>query len=292
MLHDGQLAVKQTDKLSAELIALILDLELLFIVGNVVDYCIDLCCFLFNLLVEIFTLCLLLSKLTFDLSHFSIESFYLILMLAVLLDSVAVTSGLLRFTDLNTVFSTNIAENSPLLESPAVDRSCIMTEVHFLKSFRHSIPGIKTSVIVTNRNVVDMQVRRCFIEVHHRIEHIEIRISFLETLHVFFQASDSNFRIGSADTCIVLRADLHQVFIEALLLVRSGDNALARLTVEQVQEVVVDHAILSFLMSVVSLYSFIEKLVVSITQILLNEHDVIRSSGRVDVLGSELPVVM
>ena len=69
VLHDGQLAVKQTDKLSAELIALILDLELLFIVGNVVDYCIDLCCFLFNLLVEIFTLCLLLSKLTFDLSH-------------------------------------------------------------------------------------------------------------------------------------------------------------------------------------------------------------------------------
>lgn len=44
VLHDGQLAVKQTDKLSAELIALIFDLELLFIVGNVVDYCIDLCC--------------------------------------------------------------------------------------------------------------------------------------------------------------------------------------------------------------------------------------------------------
>ena len=36
--------------------------------------------------------------------------------------------------------------------------------------------------------------------------------------------------------------------------------------------------ILFFLMSVVSLYRFIEKLVVSITQILLNEHDVIRSS--------------
>jgi hypothetical protein len=59
-----------------------------------------------------------------------------------------------------------------------------------------------------------------------------------------------------------------------------------------VQEVVVDHAILSFLMSVVSLYRFIEKLVVSITQILLNKHDVIRSSGRVDVLGSELSVVV
>ena len=115
VLHDRQLTVKQTDKLSAKLIALIFYLELLFIVGNVVEYRLDLSCLLLDLLIEIFTLCLLLSKLTFDLSHFSIERFYLILMLAVLLDRVAVTSGLLRFADINTVFSTNIAENSPLL---------------------------------------------------------------------------------------------------------------------------------------------------------------------------------
>ena len=43
VLHDRQLTVKQTDKLSAELIALIFDLELLFIVGNVVEYRLDLC---------------------------------------------------------------------------------------------------------------------------------------------------------------------------------------------------------------------------------------------------------
>ena len=85
---------------------------------------------------------------------------------------------------------------------------------------------------MSHRNEVNMQMRRCFIEVHDRIEHIEIRISFLESLHVFIQALFCNFRIGSADTRIVLRADLHQVFIEALLLVRSDDNAFARLTVE------------------------------------------------------------
>ena len=50
VLHDRQLTVKQTDKLSAKLIALILDLELLFIVGNVVEYRLDLSCLLLDLL--------------------------------------------------------------------------------------------------------------------------------------------------------------------------------------------------------------------------------------------------
>lgn len=49
----------------------------------------------------------------------------------------------------------------------------------------------------------------CFIEVHHGIEYMEIRISLLKALHVFTQAVNSNLRIGSADTRIVFRTDLH-----------------------------------------------------------------------------------
>lgn len=137
-----------------------------------------------------------------------------------------------------------------------------------------------------------MQMGSCFIEVHDRIEHIEVRISRLKALHVFTQTFSSYFSIGSSDSRIIFRANIDEVFVETFLLVRSLDHTLARRTVEQVFKVVIDLTVISFLPSVVSLYRFVKKLVVGLAQVLLNEHDVIWCPEWVNILGSELSVVM
>ena len=108
-------------------------------------------------------------------------------------------------------------------------------------------------------------MRRGFVKVHHSIEYVEIRVSLLKSLHVFTQALFGNLRIGSADTRIISCADVNKMFIEALLLVRSLNHALTRLTVEQVFKVVTDLAVVSFLTSVVSLYRFAKKLMIGFT---------------------------
>ena len=126
----------------------------------------------------------------------------------------------------------------------------------------------------------------------HRIEHIEVRISRLEPLHIFTQTLSRYLGIGSADCRVFSRSYVDKVFIETFVLVCTCYYALAWQAVEQVFKVVTDLTILSFLISVVSLNRFIEKLMISITQSLLNEHNIVRCSGAVDILGRELSVVM
>jgi hypothetical protein len=55
------------------------------------------------------------------------------------------------------------------------------------------------------------------------------------------------------------------MFIEALLLVRSLNHALTRLTVEQVLKVIGNTAVVSFLTGIVSLYRFAKKLMIGFT---------------------------
>ena len=145
---------------------------------------------------------------------------------------------------------------------------------------------------VTYGDIVDVQMRCRFIKVQHRIEHIKVRISRLKALHVFTQAFSRYLRIWSADRCVFSRSYVNKMLVEALLLVRTCDNTLAGWTIEQVFKVITDPAVFSFLLSIVSLHSFIEKLVICFTQSLLNEHDVVGCSGAVYVPSSELSVVM
>ena len=126
----------------------------------------------------------------------------------------------------------------------------------------------------------------------HRIEHIEVRISRLKSLHIFTQTFSRYLGIRSADASVFSCSDINEMFVEAFLLVRACNNTLARQAIEQVFKVVTDLTILSFLISVVSLNRFIEKLMISITQSLMNEHNIVRCSGAVDILGRELSVVM
>ena len=137
-----------------------------------------------------------------------------------------------------------------------------------------------------------MQMGRCFIKVHHGVEHIKVRVSLLKIFHVFFQTGNSNFRIGSADTRIIFRADLHQVLIETFLLVCTRDNRLARLTIEQVLKVVRNLSVIPLLFCIIVSYHTVKKLVIRFAQILLFEDDIIGRSGWVDILGSELSVVV
>lgn len=213
-------------------------------------------------------------------------------MLAIFLDRVAVPSGLLRLADLDTVSVTNIPQHFPLPEPPAIVGVSVIPEPHFVKRLVLCVADFKTPAVMSERDIVYVQMGRCFIEVHHRIEHIEVRIFRLKSLHIFTQAFSSFFSIGSSDSRIIFRANVDEMFIETFLLVRSLDHALAWRTVEQVFKVVTDLAVTSFLTGVVSFYRFVKKLVVGFAQVLLNEHDVIWRPEWVDILGSELSVIM
>ena len=142
------------------------------------------------------------------------------------------------------------------------------------------------------RDIVNVQMGRCFIEVHDRIEYMKIRISFLKAFHIFTQTSHSYFGIGSADTCIIFCADLNQIFIETFLLICTCDYRLAWLTIKQVLKIVQNFTVTSFLTGIVSLYCITEKPMISFTQVLLNKSDVIRSPEQVNIFGSELPIIM
>ena len=158
----------------------------------------------------------------------------------------------------------NIPQHFPLPEPPAVVGVSIISEAHFVKCLVLGIADFKTPAVMSERDIVYVQMRCGFIEVHHRIEHIEVRISRLKALHIFTQTFSSFFSIGSADSRIIFRANIYEVFVETFLLVCTLDHALAWRTVEQVFKVVNYLAVIPFLTSVVSLYRFIEKVVVSL----------------------------
>ncbi len=213
-------------------------------------------------------------------------------MLAVFLDCVAVPSGLLRFTDFDAVSVANIPQHFPLPEPPAVVGVSVISEAHLVKRLVLCVANFNPSAVMSEWDIVDVQMGSCFIEVHDRIEHIEVRISRLKTLHIFTQTLRRYLRIGSADSRIVFRSDIDEMFIETFLLVCPLDHALAWRTVEQVFKVVIDLTVISFLPSVVSLYRFVKKLVVVLAQVLLNKDHIVRRSGTVNILGSELSVIM
>lgn len=77
-------------------------------------------------------------------------------------------------------------------------------------------------------------MRSGFIKVQNSVEHIEIRVAFLETLHILDKASGGDFSVWSANTRVLHIANLHHIFIEALALVGGGNNGLRDFPLESV----------------------------------------------------------
>ena len=86
------------------------------------------------------------------------------------------------------------------------------------------------------------------------IEHIEIRIAFLKSLHILRQASSSDFSVRRANARVLHIANLHHIFVEALALVCGSHHALRNLVLEDMLIVArVYFPICSFLPCVVTL---------------------------------------
>ena len=109
-------------------------------------------------MIEIFALCLFVSKLSFDLCFFFFKRPYLILMFAILLNGITVTSGLLRLADFNAVSIADIPQHFPLPEPPAIVSFRIITETHFVKCHILGITEFQTLFIMGNGDIVDVQV--------------------------------------------------------------------------------------------------------------------------------------
>ena len=61
-----------------------------------------------------------------------------------------------------------------------------------------TVLNVLPSLIVTDRNVVDVHVRCCFVHVQDSVENVEVGIAFLKSLHILFQAIGNKLKILSA----------------------------------------------------------------------------------------------
>lgn len=113
------------------------------------------------------------------------------------------------------------------------------------------------------------------------IKNVKVRIAFLETFHVLFQAVSHKLKVLSAVSRIFHLADLNNVLIKALAFVGSSADSVARLDTKKMFVVAaVNLAIVTLLLGVVTLGRFSKKLIVCFTDRLTHEGDVLRSAER------------
>lgn len=164
---------------------------------------------------------------------------------------------------------------------------------HLFESLGDTVLNVLPSLVMPDRNVVDVQMWRGFVHVQDSVKNVEVGIAILETFHVLFQAICNELKVLGAITRIFLFADLHHVLIEAFTLVGCGADCITRFDTKEVFVVAaVNLAIVTLLFCVITLGGFLEKLVVCFAYRLTHEGDVLRSAERINIVRHELPVIM
>ena len=191
------------------------------------------------------------------------------------------------------MFKTYLVQHFHLSSSPTGNSLLALAEAHFFQSLGDTVLNVLPSLVVTDRNVVDVQVGSCFVHVQDSVKNVKVWVAILETFHVLFQAVSHKLKVLSAVSRIFHLADLHNVLIKALTFVGSSADSIAGLHAKKVFIVAaVDHTIISFLPSIISFSGFSKKLIVCFAYRLTHEGDVLRSAERINIFHHELPVIV
>ena len=178
---------------------------------------------------------------------------------------------------LDTMFKADFIQHLDLGSSPAGNSLLAFAVPHFFQSLGDTILNVLTTLVMPDRNVVDVQVRCCFVHVQDSVENVEVGIAFLKSLHILFQAIGNKLKILSAVSRILTLSDLHNVLIKALTFVGGSADSVAGLHTKKVFVVAaVNLAIVTLLFGIVTLGGFSKKLLVGFTNWLTHEGDVLR----------------
>ena len=135
-----------------------------------------------------------------------------------------------QYLDINPFFLTKFRQISSLPLLPCncfiflfADRLC---KSHLLQCLSQTIACFHACFIaIRNRNIINVQVRRCFIQVHDTIEQIQIRITFLKGFCILLQYFNCYLRflckisIRIHHRSIFLFSYLNDIFIKCLFLI-------------------------------------------------------------------------
>ena len=167
------------------------------------------------------------------------------------------------------------------------------TVAHLFESLFDTVLNVLTTLVVTDRNVVDVQVGSRLVHVQDSIKNVVVRIAILESFHVLFQAVSHKLKVLSAVTRIFNLADLNNVLIKALTFVGGSADSVAGLHTKKVFVVAaVNLAVITLLFGIVTFGGFSKKLIVCFAYRLTHEGDVLRSAERINIVRHELPVIV
>ena len=117
-----------------------------------------------------------------------------------------------------------------------------------------------------DRDIVNMQVRRSFVNVENGVENKEIRVALGKSLHIFGKTFGGSFCVGCAYPRIAPVAYLHNIFVKALTFICGGNHVIAGCMGECIAEIpVFDTAVCSFLFCIVTFNCFRKALIISLS---------------------------
>ena len=161
------------------------------------------------------------------------------------------------------MFKADSVQHFDLGSSPTGNSHFSLAVPHFFQSLCDTVLNVLSSLVVTDRNVVDVQVRCCLVHVQDSVKNVKVRIAFLETFHVLFQAVSHKLKVLSAVTRILTLSDLNNVLIKALAFVGGSADSVAGLDTKKVFVVAaLNIAVVTLLLGVVTCSGFSKKLLV------------------------------
>jgi len=191
------------------------------------------------------------------------------------------------------VFKAVLIQHFDLGSSPTGNSLLPFTEAHFFQSLGDTVLCVLPTLVMPNRNVVNVQVWSCLVHVQDGIKNIEVRVAILETFHVLFQAISHKLKVLSAVSRIFHLANLHNVLIKALTFVGGSADSVAGFYPKEILVIAsLNLAVVTLLFGIITLGGFSKKLIVCFAYRLTHEGDVLRSTERINIVRHELPVIV
>ena len=188
---------------------------------------------------------------------------------------------------------TNPAEHKIFRLPPFCDSVLSAAITHFFQSLRNAVLRVNATLVMSHRNIVDVQVRRFLVKMYDRIENVKVGIPFGKSTHILAKAGGCFFSRFCAYARIFHSSELDKVFIKTLAFVGRSQLCFRNRLSELIFKIAVfDLSVTPLLLCIIEFDSFGEQLLIRRSDRLTDEHDVILRSCRVGVLGVKRPVVV
>ena len=114
------------------------------------------------------------------------------------------------------MFKADFIQHLNLGSSPMGNCLFTLAIPHFFESLSDTVLRVLPSLVVANRNVVNVQMGSRLVHVQDSVKNVKVGITTLETFHILFQAVGNELKILGAVPRIFFFADLNYVLIKAL----------------------------------------------------------------------------